>query len=316
MTSAAGHGAPARASGERRTSGPAAPAGALLVGSTCALMLLVWLTTLRPGGVVQYPASIVVMLVALLAFSPVLYFRGTDWPAWTIHVVCAVCTAAITSGLLAVTALAPQVAGLYALVVLLASYYLSRRAGLAHVALCTLCLGGALALMAEPAAFPSPTSIESWLPIVGTIAITGGFLTSVRRQREGLVEKQRALQDKLELTARTDALTGLLNRLGFERRAAAHVERSAGAASALIVGDLDELKALNEAHGRSAGDRVLRGVAEVITRRSRRLDITGRTGGEEFAILAPAAEVSDAVALAERSAARHHGGVRRRGRTP
>lgn len=49
MTSAAGHGAPARASGERRTAGPAAPAGALLVGSTCALMLATWLAALRPG---------------------------------------------------------------------------------------------------------------------------------------------------------------------------------------------------------------------------------------------------------------------------
>lgn len=300
MTSAAGHGAPARASGERRTAGPAAPAGALLVGSTCALMLVTWLAALRSGGVVEYPTSIVVMLVALLAFSPVLYVRGADWPAWTIHVICVTCTAAITYGLLSVTALAPQIAGLYVLVVLLASYYLSRRAGLVHVALCTLCFGVALAVMTAPEAFPSPMSIESWLPIAGTIAITGGFLTSVRRQREGLVEQQRALQDKLELTARTDALTGLLNRLGFERRAAAHMERAAGASCALIVGDLDELKLINEAHGRTAGDRVLRGAAEVVTRGSRRLDITGRTGGEEFAILAPAAEVSDAVALAER----------------
>lgn len=300
MTSAAGHGAPARASGERRTAGPAAPAGALLVGSTCALMLATWLAALRPGGVVEYPTSIVVMLVALLAFSPVLYLRGADAPGWTIHVICVTCTMAITYGLLSVTSLAPQIAGLYVLVVLLASYYLSRRAGLMHVVLCTLCFGGALAVMTEPAAFPSPMSIESWLPIAGTIAITGGFLTSVRRQREGLVEQQRALQDKLERTARTDALTGLLNRVGFERRAAAHVAHAAGASCALIVGDLDELKRINEAHGRTAGDRVLRGAADVVTRGSRRLDITGRTGGEEFAILAPAAEVSDAVALAER----------------
>ena len=282
------------------TAGPAAPAGALLMGSTCALMLLTWLTTLGGGSVVTFSPAIVVMLASMLVFAPVLYRWGGDWPAWTIHAICAGCTAAITFGLFEVTMLAPQVAGLYVLVVLFASYYLSRAAALGHVGLCTACFFVALLSVAAPATMPAPTSIESWLPIVGTIAIAGGFLTSVRRQREGLVEQQRVLQDQLAVTARTDGLTGLLNRQGFEQRTSTLLGHPDMTSAALIVGDLDLLKSINAAYGRLAGDRVLRGAARVMAERCRRLDVVGRTGGEEFAIFAPASEVADAVALAER----------------
>ncbi len=282
------------------TAGPAAPAGALLMGSTCALMLLTWLTTLGGDSVVAFSPAIVVMLASMLLFAPVLYRYGGDWPAWTIHAICAGCTAAITFGLFEVTTLAPQVAGLYVLVVLFASYYLSRIATLGHVLLCTGCLFLALSTITVPSILPAPTTIESWLPIVGTIAIAGGFLTSVRRQREGLVEQQRVLEDQLAVTARTDGLTGLLNRQGFEQRTTGLLGHPDMASAALIVGDLDLLKSINASYGRLAGDRVLRGAARVMAERCRRLDVVGRTGGEEFAIFAPASEVADAVALAER----------------
>lgn len=300
MTDVAAHDAPLRAPRPRQTAGPAAPAGALLAGGTCALMLVTWVTTLTTDTVVAYPAPVVAMLAAIIAAAPVFYVWGPDWPVWILHAYCATCTAAITFGLIEVTTLAAQIAGLYVLVVLFASYYLSRRAALGHVALCTACFVGTLVAVPEPGALPSPMSVTSWLPIVGTIAIAGMFLTSVRRQREGLVEEGLALRDELERTARTDALTGVLNRHGFERRAAAQLDRVGAGPAALIVGDVDLLKAVNETHGPAAGDRVLQHVARIIAERSRRDDTVGRTGGEEFAVFVPASEVSDAVALAER----------------
>ena len=283
----------------RRTAGSAACAGALLMGNTCALMLATWLAVLATDSVVRYDPGVVVMLGALVLAAPIAYRWGPDWPAWYIHALCAICVFAITYGLLGVTGLTVQIAGLYVIVVLFASYYLPRMTAFGVVALCTVCFAGALTTI-EQTAVPAPAAIESWLPIVGTIAITGVFLTSVRRTREGLVRRHYELKDKLEVTARTDTLTGLLNRHGFERRATSLLEDLSDRPSALIVGDVDMLKALNEEHGPAAGDRALRRIAEVISRSLRRMDVVGRTGGEEFAILAVTAEVSDAVAVAER----------------
>lgn len=284
---------------ERRTAGSAACAGALLMGSTCSLMLVTWLLALATDSVVRYDAGVVVLLAALVAAAPVAYRWGPAWPAWYIHALCAICVCAITYGILGVAGLTVQIAGLYVIVVLFASYYLPRMTALGVVALCTVCFAGALTTV-EPGAVPPPAAVVSWLPIVGTIAITGAFLTSVRRTREGLVRRHYELKDKLEITARTDTLTGLLNRHGFERRAASMLESLADRPSALIVGDVDLLKAVNEEHGPAAGDRALRRIADAITRSLRRMDVVGRTGGEEFAILAATAEVSDAVAVAER----------------
>lgn len=283
----------------RRTAGSAACAGALLMGSTCALMLATWAVALLTGSVVRYETGVVIMLGVLVAVSPVAYRWGPGWPAWYIHALCAVCVCAITYGILGVSGLTVQIAGLYVIVVLFASYYLPRMTGLGVVALSTACFAGALTTI-DPGPVPAPADIESWLPIVGTIAITGAFLTSVRRTREGLVRRHYELKDKLEVTARTDTLTGLLNRHGFERRATALLEDLPNRSSALIVGDVDMLKAVNEEHGPAAGDRALRRIADIITHSLRRFDVVGRTGGEEFAILATTAEVSDAVAVAER----------------
>lgn len=293
-------GAPAGASTVRPTAGPAGRAGGMLMGFACAVMLLTWIATLRDGSVVTFPASVVVMLMAMVAVSPLVVRWAPSWPPWFIHALCAGCTVAVTFGLVQIPSLTPQIASCYVIVVLFASYYLPRWTALAMDALCTACFAGALLAMPGTVELPPPSAVESWLPIAGAIAITGVFLSTVRAHRDGLVAAQQVLRDRLEASARTDVLTGLLNRHGFERRAAERLARAGGTSTALIVGDVDLLKALNEAHGQAAGDRTLRRVADVISQRSRRMDVAGRTGGEEFAILAPTAEVSDAVALAER----------------
>ncbi len=89
--------------------------------------------------------------------------------------------------------------------------------------------------------------------------------------------------------ARTDALTGLLNRLAFEEVAHRELERSLRNGTPLTFGyiDLDGFKQINDRLGHAAGDAVLRTVAQVMGEQLRTVDATARLGGDEFAVLLP-----------------------------
>jgi diguanylate cyclase (GGDEF)-like protein len=102
--------------------------------------------------------------------------------------------------------------------------------------------------------------------------------------------------------ARVDALTGLGNRRAFEESAAAELARSerAGHPLSLLVGDLDDFKAVNDRHGHLAGDECLRSVAAVVRELTRRPDSCFRWGGDEFAVLLPDADQTRARLVAAR----------------
>jgi len=94
----------------------------------------------------------------------------------------------------------------------------------------------------------------------------------------------------IERQATTDGLTGLYNhRHFFERlRAEAVRARRYGFALSVIMLDLDDFKSVNDRHGHPAGDRVLRTVGEVLRAQLREdVDVPGRYGGEEFAVILP-----------------------------
>src|SRR2546428_13462568 len=82
--------------------------------------------------------------------------------------------------------------------------------------------------------------------------------------------------------------------------------RRYGRPLALIYLDLDDFKAVNDAHGHATGDAVLRLVADAIQGAVRQADLVGRLGGDEFAVLMPETEGTVAHAAANRLA----GGVR------
>jgi diguanylate cyclase (GGDEF)-like protein len=86
-----------------------------------------------------------------------------------------------------------------------------------------------------------------------------------------------------------DALTGCLNRRGFDLSLAREVARSSRAGSdlALIAIDLDHFKRVNDTYGHLGGDAVLREFGSMMTQAARAGDMVSRTGGEEFAILLP-----------------------------
>ncbi len=124
----------------------------------------------------------------------------------------------------------------------------------------------------------------------------------VRLMRESLA----AMIGDLEETASTDHLTGLANRVAFERLCARDVERARRTGSPLSVAmiDLDHFKAINDRFGHAAGDEALRRFAELLRAECRAADLPGRYGGEEFVVSLDDTGIAEAAQFAERLRAR------------
>jgi len=101
--------------------------------------------------------------------------------------------------------------------------------------------------------------------------------------------------------AEHDPLTGLLNRRGFERRLEEALAdfTKIGTPSALVLFDLDHFKPVNDEGGHALGDELLRRVAAVVTRETRRSDHLARQGGDEFGLLMPSCTLRQAEMIAE-----------------
>jgi diguanylate cyclase (GGDEF)-like protein len=106
----------------------------------------------------------------------------------------------------------------------------------------------------------------------------------------------------LSRVSRADALTGCLNRRGFEERFDSELSRASrtGLPLGLIMLDLDHFKEINDTRGHAAGDEVLRWAVEVMNDVVRPMDIVGRIGGDEFAVAVPGAGPDDSAAVARR----------------
>nr|WP_225562051.1 GGDEF domain-containing protein [Rhodanobacter sp. DHB23] len=109
------------------------------------------------------------------------------------------------------------------------------------------------------------------------------------------------VQAELRRLARTDPLTGTLNRLALDEESL-RLFRAAdrpNTLAALII-DVDHFKRINDNFGHVAGDRVLAALAAGIRWRLQPPAVLGRMGGEEFLVLLPDTGVAEAIALAER----------------
>lgn len=99
-----------------------------------------------------------------------------------------------------------------------------------------------------------------------------------------------------------DPLTGLLNRRAFRERLQEEVNRAQryGEAFSLLILDVDQFKVVNDTFGHDAGDQVLQWLGRILIEHTRAADAPFRIGGEEFAILAPAADAEVARSIGDR----------------
>jgi len=134
--------------------------------------------------------------------------------------------------------------------------------------------------------------------LIGTTLAFSTFGWLIGAQADCLIELTRRL-DRLTVT---DELTGLRNRRYFLQRldeAIALAERTESALSVAIV-DLDLFKTINDRFGHLVGDRALTGVAGELESNVRRGETLARVGGEEFAVLLPGTDASEALQAADR----------------
>jgi len=131
-----------------------------------------------------------------------------------------------------------------------------------------------------------------------TLALAAGLAVRLGRPMA------RVLGDLARLSrhAQTDGLTNLANRRAFDERLDDEVDhaRRLGNSVGLVIADIDNFKSINDRHGHQTGDAVLRAVARVFADTVRELDLAGRFGGEEIAVVLPGTQLSGARHLAER----------------
>lgn len=133
---------------------------------------------------------------------------------------------------------------------------------------------------------------------VERVALVVYDTTAEARGHHQLAEAQQALLSQ----SRTDALTGLWNRGYWDERLQEEYQRvqRSGTPASLVMLDIDHFKQINDRYGHPCGDEVIRMLGQSISRNSRAIDICGRYGGEEFALVLPNTAAEGAFSYCER----------------
>jgi diguanylate cyclase (GGDEF)-like protein len=185
-------------------------------------------------------------------------------------------------------------------------------AGLSLTALCGAITVLTTALLLPRLGLDAPTVQRVvFFHLIWAIACSGAAWV-IQRLNRRLYETESTLHRTLAVNqhllaetdklARTDALTALPNRRQFFRAAEAALAeaRGSGRPLALLALDVDHFKRINDQGGHQLGDTVLREVAQCCRADLRETDLAARIGGEEFALLLPGSDLTQAQQLAER----------------
>jgi diguanylate cyclase (GGDEF)-like protein len=154
--------------------------------------------------------------------------------------------------------------------------------------------------------------LTRWLLTIAALAVAAGIISTLVRSGRNLErERERLLAETLKL-ARTDHLTGLLNRRAWSEQLDAEMARAERSDRSLCVAmiDLDHFKQFNDEYGHPAGDRLLQELAVRWRSVIRPSDALARYGGEEFALLLPDCGVEEACDVVERLRTVLHRGQR------
>jgi diguanylate cyclase (GGDEF)-like protein len=242
---------------------------------------------LAAGDVVISPVGYAAAAVAVVGILLVAFDR---LPLWTFQLTLAAGTALISFVIYSSGDPTSAFAMLYVWIALYAFYFF----GLPQAFFQVACVGLAYGLVLHfKEGIPVPTA--RWLITVGTV-LAAGILVAMLKSRVA------TLVDRLSHSARTDPLTGLLNRRGFDEVFEYELERARRGSGrlSLVLLDLDYFKVVNDRFGHAAGDGALERLGDVLTQTKRQIDTAARVGGEEFALLLPESDADGAFAVCER----------------
>lgn len=132
-----------------------------------------------------------------------------------------------------------------------------------------------------------------FLNLFGGIILLYAYVLMSRIERSRL---------NLEERSRLDSLTGLVNRRALEETANALLRRlrEQGGEIAIMFADMDDFKQINDRHGHTVGDLVLRQFADILQRSIRCHDVAARYGGDEFVLILLDIDLADAERVARR----------------
>ncbi|MDX2349452.1 MAG: GGDEF domain-containing protein [Porticoccus sp.] len=168
---------------------------------------------------------------------------------------------------------------------------------------CGITLASAIVLLwPEPQLFVSSYSLDMRYRFLLAYLVLAWISFIVEYIRIQTRRRLQEMQSRLDLQARTDELTGLANRRGFKEYLGVSEQRCEQSKGlfAVIIGDLDNFKDINDAHGHEVGDIVLQEIGSILKVLVRTEDLVVRWGGEEFLILLEGTDLKGAETLAEK----------------
>ena len=132
-----------------------------------------------------------------------------------------------------------------------------------------------------------------------------GLMTGLMTRYNGLIEditERKLAEEELKRLATTDKLTGAYNRTKFKEIMGREIERVKryNQPLSIMIFDIDHFKDVNDRYGHSAGDYVLKTIADIVRENIRKIDYFVRWGGEEFMIISSETNLNEAYVLAER----------------
>ncbi|HEX5960531.1 MAG TPA: diguanylate cyclase [Rhodanobacteraceae bacterium] len=168
--------------------------------------------------------------------------------------------------------------------------FLARGMAMQALACCVAAVANGLAFA------PATNVIEvlASLPLLVVFPMTLGTIT------RDLAQRVRAQNIELRRMSSIDSLSGLLNRSHWEDAVNAALDRNCCDDAVMLLIDIDQFKRVNDQHGHTAGDDVVRKVGAIIRRCLRKGDLAGRYGGDEFGVVLCGVDMPTAETVAER----------------
>ncbi len=260
------------------------------------LLLLVMLYLFTTQPILARTPLLIGMILAFAAF--VFAFRYGKLlarrPRLKIGAEIVVMVAFLTGVLGVAGAQTSAMVNLYLLPIITAALALGKRATIAVIVLVFACFVALLWLLAGPDGFPALLRSQA----VGVMApfVLVAFLATL------LADNMHTARERIRELAERDELTSLYNLRAFTRLAGREHELAAhsGLPYAVLMIDVDKLKAINDRFGHEAGNRALKLIAECLSRLTRSADICARFAGDEFVLLLKNADRTIAEEVAQR----------------